>query len=69
MRDSRFDNFGDLYRAAFAESNPEVKQMLLANVKRELDLWAESELSRPISPSVGPKPCQPKDHASIHRVA
>jgi hypothetical protein len=38
----RFTNFGDLYRAAFAEPNPNVKQLLLAEVKKALDRWAET---------------------------
>jgi hypothetical protein len=38
----RFTNFGDLYRAAFAEPNPTTKQLLLAAVKKALDEWAES---------------------------
>ena len=38
----RFTDFGDLYRAAFAESNPTTKQLLLAEVKKALDRWAES---------------------------
>ena len=50
-----FDNFGDLYRAAFAESDPEIKQILLSDVKRALDLWANSEAAdvpRPAKASV-----------------
>lgn len=38
----RFTDFSDLYRAAFAESNPTTKQLLLAEVKKALDRWAES---------------------------
>ena len=38
-----FGNFGDLYRAAFAESNPSTKQVLLSEVKRVLDQWHETE--------------------------
>lgn len=38
----RFTDFGDLYRAAFAEPNPAAKQLLLAEVKKVLDHWAES---------------------------
>jgi hypothetical protein len=38
----RFTNFSDLYRAAFAEPNPNVKQLLLAEVKKTLDRWAEN---------------------------
>jgi hypothetical protein len=37
-----YANFGDLYRAAFSEANPERKQQLLADVKRALDNWAAS---------------------------
>jgi hypothetical protein len=38
----RFTNFSDLYRAAFAEPNPNVKQLLLAEVKKALDHWAQT---------------------------
>lgn len=38
----RFTDFADLYRAAFAEPNPTTKQLLLAEVKKVLDRWAES---------------------------
>jgi hypothetical protein len=69
MRNSRFDNFGDLYRAAFAESNPEIKQMLLAGVKKELDSWADSDVNRPVSVLIGSKPCQQRNGPSLHRVA
>jgi hypothetical protein len=37
-----FADFGDLYRAAFAEPNPAIKQLLLAEVKKALDHWAET---------------------------
>ncbi len=37
-----FTNFGDLYRAAYAEANPYTKQMLLAEVKKVLDHWQET---------------------------
>ncbi|PYX38756.1 MAG: hypothetical protein DMG81_10955 [Acidobacteria bacterium] len=37
-----FTNFGDLYRAAYAELNPSTKQLLLAEVKSVLDRWQES---------------------------
>jgi hypothetical protein len=37
-----FTNFGELYRAAFAEVNPTTKQMLLAEVKKALDNWQET---------------------------
>lgn len=38
-----FADFGDLYRAAFSEADPERKQQLLSDVKRALDKWAASE--------------------------
>ena len=37
-----YANFGDLYRAAFSEADPERKQQLLSDVKRALDSWAAS---------------------------
>ena len=37
-----FANFGDLYRAAYAELDPTTKQLLLTEVKRALDRWQES---------------------------
>lgn len=37
-----FADFGDLYRAAFAEPNPATKQLLLAEVKKALDHWAQT---------------------------
>lgn len=38
-----YASFGDLYRAAFSEADPERKQQLLSDVKRALDNWAASE--------------------------
>ena len=38
-----YANFGDLYRAAFSEADPQLKQQLLSDVKRALDNWAASE--------------------------
>ena len=49
-----FSNFGDLYRAAYAESNPSTKQVLLTEVKRVLDHWQESE-ARPSSSETDPR--------------
>ena len=49
----RFNNFGDLYRAAFAEPNPTTKQLLLAEVKKVLDRWAEG-IADVIPPSGSP---------------
>ena len=42
MKTYRSADFGALYRAAFAEPDPAIKQLLLAEVKRALDHWAAS---------------------------
>jgi len=55
----RFNNFGDLYRAAFAESDPEQKQVLLADVKSALDQWAEGDNERPDDKMTLPSPKPP----------
>ncbi len=64
----RFDHFADLYRAALAEKNPELKQKLLAHVKNALDLWAEADHKRTNAALLGSKPPAKVDHP-IHRVA
>ena len=68
MSTHRFDSFAELYRAAFAESDPKQKQLLLAHVKTALDSWAEADrrhtgLLRPSKPALG------VDATSIHRAA
>ena len=69
MNIPRFDSFAELYRAAFAESDPKQKQLLLANVKIALESWAEADrkhtgpLPRPSKPALS------VDVTSIHRVA
>ena len=65
----RFDNFGDLYRAALAENNPELKQKLLAHVKNALDLWTEADRKRTNAASLGSKPPLQVNRTSVHRVA
>jgi len=71
MSDPRFDNFGDLYRAAFAETDPEQKQVLLADVKNALDQWAEADNRRTDSRATfaSPKPLLRVDRTSIKRIA
>ncbi len=39
MTDTKFRTFGELYRAAYAEPNPERKAFLLSEVRRALDEW------------------------------
>lgn len=70
MSVSRFDNFADLYRAAFAESDPEQKQVLLADVKSALDRWAEADNRHPDDrvPLVSRPPLR-VDRTSIKRIA
>jgi hypothetical protein len=69
MSAQRFDNFGDLYRAAFAESDPEQKQVLLADVKNVLDVWAEADRGRADTPSLAQRPPVRVDRSLIKRVA
>jgi hypothetical protein len=69
MSTSQFDNFGDLYRAAFAENDPEIKQLLLAHVKRALDRWAESEHNSSRPSPTSPKPSSQGNRRSLQHVA
>ena len=43
---TKFNNFPDLYRAAFAETNPAIKMALLSQVKKALDEWEETSHGR-----------------------
>ena len=47
MAEITFKNFADLYRAALAEPNAERKVLLLSQVKRALDEWAQASAARP----------------------
>jgi len=69
MSTHRFQNFGQLYRAAYAETNPELKQILLSDVKRVLDGWAESNAE--LSPSQATRvPIRPRsEKRMLHQVA
>ena len=69
MQARRFDNFGDLYRAALAENDPKIKQKLLAHVKHALDLWAEGDRKRTSVASRPSKPPLQANRSSVHRVA
>lgn len=69
MSTSRFDNFAELYRAAFAENDPEIKQLLLAHVQNALDRWAESDHNPTPRPHISPKPFTQKDPSSLYCVA
>ena len=43
MNDRQFANFGELYRAAFAERDPIKKQLFLREVKDAIDRsWARA---------------------------
>jgi hypothetical protein len=46
MAEIGFKNFGDLYRAAFAEPNPERKLLLMSQVKQVLDEWEQASAPR-----------------------
>jgi hypothetical protein len=69
MEACHFDNFGDLYRAALAENDPELKQKLLAHVKNALDLWAEADRKRSNAPPLASQPPLRVNRTSVHRVA
>jgi hypothetical protein len=47
MSSQAYADFGDLYRAAFSEADPDRKQRLLADVKKILDRWAATVDSPP----------------------
>jgi hypothetical protein len=64
MSNNRFDGFGELYRAAYAESDPVLKQTLLSAVKQALDRWAESERD-----NTGKAPKAPSSYAHPRREA
>jgi len=68
MNARRLDNFGELYRAALAENNPELKQKLLAHVKKALDLWAEADRNSN-AVRLASKPPLQVNRTSVHRVA
>lgn len=46
MAEIGFKNFGDLYRAAFAEPNPERKLLLMSQVKQVLEEWEQASATR-----------------------
>jgi len=59
MKDVQFRTFSDLYRAAYAEPNPERKALLLSEVRKALDEW-ELGLHKADVP-IGPKTSQVTD--------
>jgi hypothetical protein len=70
MSNNGFDSFGELYRAAYAESDPELKQTLLSAVKQALDRWADSERDYTGNSPKAPSPyAHPRSKALVlHRV-
>ena len=51
MAEIGFKNFGDLYRAAYAEPDEKKKILLLSQVKQVLDAWAQASGTRAGSPT------------------
>ena len=41
MNITQFRNFGELYRAAFAERDPDKKSLLLTEVKKNIEQWEQ----------------------------
>jgi len=58
MKDLQFPTFGDLYRAAYAESNLERKALLLSQVRKVLDEWERGLHS---VEAIGPKTSRTAD--------
>ena len=46
MKEVGFKNFGDLYRAAYAEPTIERKILLMSQVKQARDDWAQTSAAR-----------------------
>ena len=61
MKNAEFRSFGDLYRAAYAETNAERKMFLLSEVRRALDEWERS--TQNAETSISPKTSQLTDLA------
>jgi len=59
MKSAEFRTFGDLYRAAYAEPNPERKMFLLSEVRRVLDEWEKA--THRVETPIGPKASQLTD--------
>jgi hypothetical protein len=59
MSQNNFKDFSQLYRAAFAEPNPERKLVLLSEVRKAIDEWGEQMLQNwvasPAKGSSGPE--------------
>jgi len=62
MKNAEFRTFGDLYRAAYAEPNPERKMFLLSEVRRAPDEWEKTAPSA--ATPIGPKASQLTDLVS-----
>lgn len=55
MTDTRFKDFGQLYKAAFAEREPERKLLLLNQVRRALEDWETLQRNSSKPPSSTPQ--------------
>lgn len=65
MKDNKFKTFSELYRAAYAEIDPQRKLVLLSAVKQALDEWALT--AQQLDPPIGPKLSQAADSMAGHR--
>ncbi len=64
---AEFRNFGELYRAAFAEHDSEKKLLLLHEVHLRLNSWEQSQLEND-APSFSGTPLSRKPVSSVETV-
>ena len=64
MQQKQFTDFGELYRAAYAERDSSRKLVLLHEVQKTIELWAQ-ESERPAQ--VGASRIVPQSTASLFR--
>lgn len=57
MSQSSVHDFGKLYRAAFAERDPEKKTKLLREVQQHLHIWQETEEGQPFQRKLSSTAC------------
>ncbi len=64
---AEFRNFGELYRAAFAERDSEKKLLLLHEVHVRLNSWEQSQLEND-TPSLSCRPLSRKPVSSVETI-
>jgi hypothetical protein len=67
MVDPAYGSFSDLYRAAFAEPDPDKKLFLLSQVKKAIDDWEQTLHNRIAIPGSAANAAEPKTAQSSSR--